>query len=170
HKTDLGGVRVGLTAGEIGPAIDGLRERFPHASMLIEEQVEGASAELIVGGIVDPSFGPAVMVGSGGILTELVEDVSFRLAPCTAAEAHRMIAELLIAPLFRGYRGLRLDAGGLATTIETVSLLILDLGQRLERLDINPIVFAGGRWIALDAKIGLHLAGASAIEREEENH
>ena len=64
--------------------------------------------------MIDPNFGPAVMVGAGGVLTELYRDVAFRLAPCPPNEAVRMLQELTIAPVLKGFKGFGLDCHGLA--------------------------------------------------------
>jgi acetyl-CoA synthetase (ADP-forming) len=160
HKTEVGGVRLGLTSETLAEAVGALRDAAPGYSVLIEEEIRGDHGiELIVGGLVDPAFGPAVMVGIGGVLTELFQDAVFRLAPCSEAEAHRMLEELRVAPLFHGYRGLALDAGGLASVIHRISDLVLALGDRFRELDVNPLVFAKGRWVALDATIRLAPGG-----------
>jgi hypothetical protein len=155
HKTDLGGVQLDVTAGELARTVGRMRERFPGLALLIERQLRREGPEMIVGGLIDPTFGPAVMAGSGGVLTELREDVAFRLAPCPEDEARRMLAELVVAPLFDGFRGLRLDGGGLARLIARVSALIVELGERFDQLDINPVVLCSGAWVALDAQLTL---------------
>jgi len=160
HKTELGGVRLGLDSDTLVEAIRELREAAPDAGLLIEEEVRGDHGiEFIVGGLVDPTFGPAVMVGVGGILTELFQDVVFRLVPCAEAEARRMLEELEVAPLFHGYRGLRFDGAGLAAVVHRLGEVVLALGDRFLELDVNPLVFAGGRWIALDATVRLAPSG-----------
>jgi len=153
HKTDRGGVILGVTQDDLGAAVGDIREKFKGAPVLVEEMLKYSGTEFIVGGLVDSSLGPAVMVGSGGVLTELIKDVSFRLAPCSEAEAQRMINELAVAPLFKGFRGIELDAAALAKIITTVSELEMELGDKFGQLDINPLVNAGGRFVALDAKL-----------------
>jgi len=83
-----------------------VRDRFPGAAVLVEEMVAHGGIELIVGAFLDPELGPCVMVGAGGILAELQQDVAFRLLPCTRTDAQQMIDELVIAPVFWGYRGI----------------------------------------------------------------
>lgn len=162
HKTEARAVALGVAAGELESTVSAFRARFPGASLLVEEEIRGVGAELIVGGLVDATFGQAVMVGSGGILTELLEDVAFRLAPCGVAEARRMLDELHVAPLFHGFRGLDLDADGLADVIHRVSEIVCALGDRFVALDVNPLVFSDGRWVALDARIELGVAAGGA--------
>ena len=115
--------------------------------------------EFIIGGIVDPVFGPAVMVGAGGVLTEIYEDAVFRLCPCTRAEALRMLNELRIAPVLNGYRGSRLDIEVLADAVSKISGLFGAFDGRLSQIDINPIVFSEGRWVALDCAVILKAEG-----------
>jgi len=155
HKTDRGGVMLGLDAKSLPIAVEELRRLFPGASVLVEEQLRIRGGELIVGALLDPSLGPAVMLGAGGIFTELYRDVTFRLAPFDEAEAMRMIGELKIAPLFEGFRGFRLPADALSKSLADVAALVMELGASFEQLDINPLVFAEDRFVALDAKLVL---------------
>jgi len=120
-----------------------------------EEIVEHRGSEIIIGALYDPIFGPAVMAGAGGILTELYKDVSFRLAPYTKKEAHYLLEELIIYPTLKGYRGLSADVDSLAGIIERVAELASHLISAGCQLDINPIVWSQNRWIALDVKVVL---------------
>lgn len=152
HKTDRGGVILGLDAATLPEATARLRERFPGSPVLVERQLRFDGPEWIVGALRDPVFGTAVMVGAGGILAELYADVGFRLAPLPAAEARRMVQELTIAPVFSGFRGLRLDLDGLAELIRTVGDIAVSLEDLPGELDLNPVVSANGVWTVLDAK------------------
>ena len=154
HKTDLKGVYLQLEPDTLAPALTALTRAFPEASILLEEMVTSEGPEMIAGGLVDPGFGSAVMVGAGGILTEISQDVTFRLAPLDEAEARRMLMELKVYPAFEGFRGLRLDPSSLAELMVTIGHLIDALGLRFDQLDLNPIVWnhtAG--WTILDAKL-----------------
>jgi hypothetical protein len=153
HKTDGGGVLLGVNRAGLAPAIDVIRGRFPDSGALVEEQVTFAGPEFIVGAFRDAVFGPAVMVGAGGILTELYRDVAFRLVPCTRREALRMLRELALFPALENFRGLAMDAGGLAGVVAAVSRLVEDLGDCFSQMDINPLVCTAGGWTVLDAKI-----------------
>ncbi|MCF8030119.1 MAG: acetate--CoA ligase family protein [Desulfohalobiaceae bacterium] len=155
HKTEQHGVITGLDQGSLVEATDSLRTSFPDSMLLIEEQIDFQAMEFIVGAIHDSTLGPAVMVGAGGIYSELYDDVVFRLAPCGFQEAVRMISELKAAPIFSGFRGMRLDKGGLAETITAIGKLVVDLGDYFSQLDINPLVFTGENWVALDATLYL---------------
>lgn len=155
HKTDRGGVRLGVTQIDAPGAVEAMRRAFPDSAVLVEEMVRSQGVEIIVGALYDPSFGPAVMAGAGGILTELYKDVSFRLAPCSRDEARRMLEELTVYPALCGYRGLAADVEALAALVERIAGLATDLIGPGDQLDINPVVWAGERWVALDAKIVL---------------
>ena len=155
HKTDFNGVHLNLDQDDLTAALSALNKTFPGNSILVEQMVPSEGPELIAGGVIDPSFGPAVMVGAGGILTEITQDVTFRLAPFNEAEAVRMLAELNIYPVFQGFRGLPLDPKALARLLVTISRMIDALGECFDQLDLNPIVWSEGRWMILDAKLML---------------
>ncbi len=155
HKTEAGGVRLNLGRAELFEAVAKLRSRFPGTPLLIEQQIRFSGPEFILGALRDPDFGPAVMVGAGGILTELYRDVSFRLAPLSEAEAGRMLSELRLYPVLTGFRGLCPDRQALTAIIATLGDLAAGLGERLGQLDINPLVWSNDRWLALDAKMAL---------------
>jgi hypothetical protein len=152
HKTEEEGVLLDVSESALPAAVASLRTRFPSAGILVEEMVRYRGAEIIIGALYDPTFGPAVMVGAGGIFTELYRDVAFRLAPCTAGEAHLMLEELTIYPTLRGYRGLPDNAASLAKIVAEVSGLAQHLIREGCQLDINPIVWSRDRWVALDVK------------------
>lgn len=155
HKTDAAALRLGVSAEELDEVVTDLADRFPGESVLIEEMVPGAEVEIIVGGLVDPDLGPAIMLGAGGIYTEIFDDVAFRLIPCTTEDIREMARELRSSPILQGYRGMQVDAEALIEALTAVSRLVVDLGPRFAELDINPMVYAGGRWVALDAKLVL---------------
>jgi hypothetical protein len=158
HKTDWQGVCLNLDRQNLAAAMRKLSAAFPEAPLLIEQMVESRGPEMIAGGLQDPSLGPAVMVGAGGILTEIAPDVTFRLAPLDENEAHRMLAELRLYPVFEGYRGLDLDAASLARLLAAVSRMVAAWGSALDQLDLNPIVWNGRDWVILDAKLVLQTA------------
>lgn len=155
HKTEINGVALNNTKENISDNIARMRQRFPGKKLLVENQCEFIGPEIIIGIVRDESLGHAVMVGSGGIYTEIYNDTSFRLAPCTAQDALDMIDELKISPVFEEFRGIKIDKRGLAQTIVKVSRIAEGLGERLSQLDINPIVFNGSGWVALDMRVVL---------------
>jgi len=155
HKTDRDGVVMGVESGRIEGVLKDFEKKFPGTPILVEEQVHFRGPELIVGALGDPAFGPAVMVGAGGVLTELYKDVAFRLAPLSFQEAGRMIRELTVAPAFFGYRGLKCDPDSLSRIIVVTADFAVGIGECFSQLDINPLVFSGNKWVALDAKLVL---------------
>jgi acyl-CoA synthetase (NDP forming) len=147
HKTEAGGVRIGLAdAAAVAAAYDEIvanaTRHVPGAAIdgvLVQEMVRGA-VEVIVGVQNDPSFGPALMFGLGGIHAEVMKDVTFRLAPVSGAEARAMLREIRAWPLLDGARGAaKADVEALADALERVSALAIDLREQLAELDINPL-------------------------------
>ena len=153
HKTELQGVVLNNDNECVQDNFKMIQNRFPNENILVENQSSYMGPEFIIGIIKDPALGHAVMVGAGGVLTELYKDTAFRLAPCSVNEAKDMIDELVLSPVFENFRGMTLDKEKLAQTISQVSILAHDLGDKLSQLDINPIVFSDGDWIALDVKV-----------------
>ncbi len=164
HKSDAGGVKVGLhTAGEVFQAYDNImasvRAKYPEARLdgiAVQPMMKGGG-EIIVGATRDPQFGPMVMFGLGGIYVEAMKDVSFRLAPKTRFDAAGMIAEVKSVALLKGLRGeLPSDIESLIDVILRVSALMADF-PAVRELDLNPVmVFGEGEGcVALDARISL---------------
>ena len=156
HKTEGGGVRLGVDRASLPAEVDGLLSRFAGCGVLVEEQVSFTGPEFIVGAFRDPTFGPAVMAGAGGILTELYKDVAFRLVPCSRGEALRMLKELAVYPALEGFRGPAMDPAELAELIARVSAMVEDFADLFSQLDLNPLVFTPRGWTVLDAKLILH--------------
>lgn len=152
HKTELQGVMLNIDQTCLEENFAQMQQRFPTDKILIENQMSFTGPEFIIGVINDPTMGHAVMVGAGGTFTEIYKDTAFRLAPCTRHDAMDMIDELTLSPVFDGFRGMTLNKEKLAHTIAQVSRLADDMGDRLSQLDINPIVFGGQDWVALDVK------------------
>ncbi len=156
HKSEHGLVAVGLRDRA---ELDAAYERIAAASpvpldgMLIGELVTGG-VETIVGIVQDPLFGPVVMAGFGGVLVEVLGDVTFRVPPFDVAEARRMLAELRGYPLLRGVRGRpAVDEQALAEAIVAVGRLALDGRGQLAEVDINPLLVHPGGAVALDALV-----------------
>jgi acetate---CoA ligase (ADP-forming) len=167
HKTEAGGVRVGLAdAQAVGQAYDQIiasaKAHAPEArieGVSVQEMVRGGT-ELIVGVQNDPLFGPAVMVGLGGVYAEVFKDVSFRLAPLTRSIADSMLQELNCFPLLDGARGRpKADVDAVVDTLLALSALAIDLKDELAELDINPLlVLDRGQGVkALDALAKPHV-------------
>ena len=114
--------------------------------------------ELIVGCRWDAQFGPVVVVGSGGVLVEILDDVQMAIAPVSAAHARRLVDALRIAPVLAGARGRKpADIDALADAVARLSELASALGPRLAELDINPLLVreSGRGVIALDGRATL---------------
>jgi acetate---CoA ligase (ADP-forming) len=163
HKTDIGGVRLGLHDGD--EAAQAAREiRLKLTEQGLVDQVDGYvvqqmasrnGAEFFVGVSHDPLFGPLLACGSGGTLVELMRDVDVRITPVTDIDVDEMLRSLKTWPLFEGYRGQPpLDAPALRSLLFRVSALVEDLPHVAE-LDLNPVLVAeGGKGcIALDARL-----------------
>lgn len=165
HKSEAGAVKLNITdAGGLRAAwreIEiGLTAHLPGATLagcVVQPMIRGG-AELIVGCRWDAQFGPVVIIGSGGVLVEILNDVQMAVAPISAAHAERLIARLRIAPVLAGARGRpAADIAALADTIAKLSVLATALGPRLTELDINPLLVRdrGAGVIALDARATL---------------
>ncbi|MGO4330786.1 acetate--CoA ligase family protein [Cupriavidus sp. 2TAF22] len=147
HKTEAGGVRVGMQGSDtVSAAFDEIMRNAqayaPQAvldGVLVQEMVSGAN-ELILGVNNDPLFGPAVMVGFGGIYAEVMKDVSFRLAPIVRSEAEQMVRELRAFAILDGARGRpKADLDALVDTLMHLSALAIDLRNVVQEIDINPL-------------------------------
>ena len=158
HKTEQGGVKLNVEENDFSSARDELERKFPSSPLLAEAMCSIKGTEFILGGLLDPVFGPAVMAGAGGVLTELYKDAVFRLCPCTEAEAVRMLKELKISPVLEGYRGSKLDLDKLADAVSKVSLFFNAFDGRLNQIDINPFVYTDEGWTALDCVLILNSA------------
>ena len=164
HKTEADAVRLGVKSLEelkaAAQAVTaGARQHAPNAridGISVQEMASGV--EMIVGAVNDPHFGPYVMVGLGGVLTEVLHDVSHRFAPVTAADARDMLAELKGAKILDGYRGAApVDVEAVVDVLVRLSLLISDHRDRVSEIDINPL-FAraqGKGVVAADALVVL---------------
>ncbi len=158
HKSDIGGVRLGVGA-ELASAVADVtacaRSAIPTAhidGVLVAEMARGI--EVLIGVVNDASFGPAIALGLGGVMTEVMQDVTYRIAPFDIETAREMIADLKAAPLFHGHRGSPpADVEALAETLVKVSGLAWALRDRLTELDINPVFVrpAGQGVVAADA-------------------
>jgi acyl-CoA synthetase (NDP forming) len=113
-----------------------------------------AGVEIMIGARVDPLLGPLVVVGFGGVMVELLEDTAIELAPVTLQEARAMLGRLRGAAILRGFRGAEpVDVDRLAELICRISELAADQQERITELDVNPLICAGTRIVAVDALI-----------------
>ncbi|MFL6216483.1 MAG: GNAT family N-acetyltransferase [Blastocatellia bacterium] len=155
HKTEVGGVRLNLTSErQVRAACEELQERLGDelSGMIVQEMVTGG-VEVVVGATLDPTFGPLVVYGSGGILVELLNDVAFRINPLTDVDVQDMLNEVKGTALLRGWRGMpAADETALKELILRVSVL-LEICPHIQEMDANPVkVLAQGAKI-VDARI-----------------
>jgi acyl-CoA synthetase (NDP forming) len=151
HKSDVGGVRLGLAGpAEAGAAYDDLARRLGPRVVVCETAAPGT--ELALGIVRDPVLGPLLVIGAGGVLVEIMAERAVLLAPVTRSAALAALARLRIAPVLAGSRGQpAADLGAVADAITGLSRLACDLGDTLEALDINPLICTPSGAIAVDA-------------------
>jgi acetyltransferase len=148
HKSEVGGVRVNIASkGEAFAAYQALLESAgrhrPDAAIqgVLVGPMAKKGVEIIVGTLLDATFGPMIMVGLGGITTELFKDVIYRPAPVSAAEATAMLAELKAAPLLNGFRGAaKTDIPALSQLIAQISMLASQFVTEISEIEINPVL------------------------------
>lgn len=158
HKTDVGGVKVGLRSeDEVRRAFDDmyhrLKEKFDVKGVLLEKMVPNG-VELIVGLQNDSQFGPSIMVGLGGIYTELFKDVTFRVLPITKDDAKKMLNSLRGSDILKGFRGSKaVNMDMISEAIVNIGTLGVDLAGKYESVDFNPVVVYPDEYFVVDAKI-----------------
>jgi acetate---CoA ligase (ADP-forming) len=158
HKSEVGGVWVNISAkGEAFSAYRELLERAqkhrPNAAIqgVLVSPMAKKGVEIIIGTLNDATFGAMVMVGLGGIITELFRDVIYRPAPVSPAEAEAMLGELRAAPLLQGFRGAaKADVAALSKLISEVSVLAARLTESVAEIELNPVlVHAEGQGVTI---------------------
>jgi len=156
HKSDSGAVKLNLkTKEEVEEAYDDLMKIPAQAEKKISVQnmADEPITELIIGMTTDPQFGPALMFGIGGILVELLEDVSFRIAPITEYDANEMIKEIKGFPILDGYRGKpKADLDAIVKTLLKISDLAVK-HEEINEMDLNPVFIYEKGLICVDARI-----------------
>ena len=152
HKSDVGGVRVGLaTAAEVRVAAEDLLALAPGARVLVQPQLSGL--ELVVGGLHDPTLGPIVAFGLGGVLVEVLDDVSFAAAPLSSEAARALVARPRGAVMLDGVRGSRgVDRAAVESLVQAVAFLLATYPDIAE-LDLNPVLAGPSGVIAVDARL-----------------
>lgn len=150
HKTDVGGVQLNIKDEEEVKDSFGKLSRMAD-KVLVQKQHGGT--EVIIGVKVDRTFGPVVMFGLGGIFTELMKDVSFRVCPIEPGEAEEMIHEIKGGRILTGYRGRKpVNIGALKDMLVKVSKMAMK-EKDLKELDMNPVMVNEKDAIAIDARI-----------------
>ncbi|RJR49517.1 MAG: carboxylate--amine ligase [Desulfobacteraceae bacterium] len=156
HKTEKGLIKVDIrNEEEAASAFEEIKARMgADAGILVQEMVKG-QRELVVGLTCDPQFGPCVMFGLGGIFTEILKDISFRVAPLEKKDALEMMLEI------RGHKILDAVRGMEAADLDTLSDILIKVGQigleneSVKEIDINPVIISGSKPVAVDALVVL---------------
>lgn len=153
HKSEAGGVKLGLAdEAALWEAYRDLRARL--GPRVLVSPMAGPGVEMALGVVVDPQFGPLVMVGAGGLLVEFVRDTRFALAPLDAAAALRLIDGLAVRPLLDGVRGQpAADLESLVDAVVRLSTLADALREVLAEIDVNPFIAGPDGGVAVDALV-----------------
>ncbi|MDQ3718962.1 MAG: acetate--CoA ligase family protein, partial [Thermoproteota archaeon] len=158
HKTDVGGIRVGLSSEEevrqtFNDLYTRLSKQYEVKGVLLEKKVP-QGIELIVGLQNDSQFGPVIMVGLGGIYTEIFKDVVFRILPITNTDATAMIEDLRGKQILKGFRGADpINIGMLSDALVKIGKLGTDMAAYYESIDFNPVIAYPNDYYVVDAKI-----------------
>jgi acyl-CoA synthetase (NDP forming) len=160
HKSDVGGVRLGLDSPEAVTAafaeiVDAVTKHQPDARIegVAVQKMARPGIEVIVGMSKDPQFGPVLMFGLGGILVEVLKDVAFRIVPLEPRDARQMVREIKGFPVLQGFRGQEpADLEALEQIILKVSAFV-EAHPEIEELDLNPVFAYRDGAIAVDARI-----------------
>jgi acyl-CoA synthetase (NDP forming) len=164
HKSDAGGVRVGLKgAAEVEEAVRAMMKLPAIANARIDgfllEEMAPAGQEIVIGGLLDAQFGPMVMVGLGGIFVEVMADVAFRICPITRLDAEEMLDELKGAALLKGARGRKpVSRAAIVDALMKVGGeggLLMTHASDIAEADINPLIVSETGAVAVDARFVL---------------
>lgn len=153
HKTDVGGVKLNISSmQELKEEIKRFHQKFPNENLLIDHMVE-SGVEVIIGLIQDPTFGLSIMVGVGGIYTEVYQDVSFRVIPIEKYDAEEMIEEVKGKKLLEGFRNIKADKQQVIDLLLKVSELGTELIDTIDQMDLNPVFIYEDNYCVVDAKM-----------------
>ncbi|HOE22243.1 MAG TPA: GNAT family N-acetyltransferase [Smithellaceae bacterium] len=155
HKSDAGGVRLNLqSADDVRKAYRGMMDAFKyqHIEGITIQRMAAPGIEAIIGVTRDPSFGPLIMFGLGGVFVEVLRDVSFRILPITEKDAAEMIEEIRGSDILKGYRGRPVDLQSLQQLLLKISRLIEE-NPEIHELDLNPLFLYSEGYIAVDARM-----------------
>ncbi len=152
HKTEVGGVITGIdSVEELKLAAQKIEKIDPSAGLLVQEMIKGG--EMFIGAKRDATFGLLMVVGLGGIYTELLKDIAYRLFPFSYEDFLEMIAETKLAKLFSGFRGsAAVDAKRIYNIVVKIGYM-LQRFEQIKEIDINPLIFSGREIAAVDCRI-----------------
>ena len=164
HKTDVGGVKVGIdNIADVKKTFNDMYGRLSKKKgvdvkgILLEKMIPKGGVELIVGIQSNPQFGPMLMVGLGGILTDILKDVAFRMLPITISDAKSMLNELKGSKLLKGFRGSApIDIDMVAKALVQIGKIGVDNADYINSIDFNPIIVYSKSYFVVDAKIILN--------------
>ena len=168
HKSDVGGVKLGLKTSKqvevgYGKILSAIKQKYPHAVIdgVSVQKMARPGTEVIIGMTKDAQFGPVLMFGLGGILVELMKDVSFRIVPLEKEDAREMIREIKSYPILEGFRGMEpVDVSILEGILLKLSRFV-DENPEIKDLDLNPIFAYREGAVAADARIILEGNGVT---------
>jgi len=160
HKTEAGGVIVGLNSGE--EVEKGYEQVIRNAkkykadakiSGVLVQKMAPKGTEVIIGGLKDPQFGQTLMFGLGGVFVEILKDVAFRIAPIEETDARSMITEIKAYPILKGFRGQEpVDQEAIVRILLDASKMLMDLPE-VNQMDLNPIMAYNKGASVVDARI-----------------
>ncbi len=177
HKTEAGGVKIGVKdASEAAAAYDEIvaaakayQADAAIDGVQVQEMGPAGAQEVIVGAVTDPSFGKLVAFGLGGILVEVLKDITFHLAPASQAEAHGMLSAIAAAEVLDGVRGAEaVDKDAIAGIIADVSNLISDFPE-IQEMDLNPVFATPDGATAVDALITVDFSAPKEVFRPSQD-
>ncbi len=175
HKTEAGGVLVGVKTAEqaaqgFATIVENARKYDPKAEILgvqIQQMLTGGH-EVIIGAVTDPAFGKLVAFGLGGVLVEVLKDITFRLAPATLEDSLSMLDGIQAAEILRGVRGAKpVDREALSNMIQRVSALVADFPE-ISELDLNPVFATEKGATAADVRVVLNFNPPPARYRPDQ--
>jgi acyl-CoA synthetase (NDP forming) len=153
HKTDVGGVILGIENLEkLREIFINFRKKFPRQNLLVD-QMEEKGVEIIVGLVQDQTFGLCIMVGIGGIFTELYKDVTFRVVPIDRYDAEQMVEEIKGKKLLEGFRNIPANKELVIDLIIKVSKIGEELIENIDQMDLNPVFVYKNDICVIDAKL-----------------
>jgi acyl-CoA synthetase (NDP forming) len=165
HKTEHGAVHLGIKdAVELRAVVRRLDEAFPGVPLLVERMMAGG-VELIAGLLNDRHFGPCLMVGMGGVMAEVIDDVQFLLLPATRRDVECALVRLKGYRLLRGFRGTpEVDLGRLVDALCAIASFGMEAVGYYEAVDINPLLAGSKGVTALDVKVMLASGGDWSVD------
>ena len=177
HKTDVGGVKVGIdNVQDVKKTFNDMfgrlsKKKGVHVKGILLEKMVPKGVELIVGIQNDSQFGPVIMTGMGGIMTEVMKDVAFRMLPITTSDAKSMLNELKGSKLLKGFRGSEpIDLNMIAKMLVQIGKLGTENADFINSIDFNPVVVYPKSHYVVDAKIILNKEmKKNSISKEKPN-